>query len=235
MTNIINFADLIGAEETVHPFELNGRTIMYSDPTLESIPALNKMLGGDFSFSGIYDTALKTLRGQRFKDGEPFTEAWLESIPYGDFLHFSNFIRNPDQPGDKPNVSEPAIVRGFRGHDVKLPPVTLGDLRFFGEYLAQNDKASAAEYLLEQLDRVFDDATLEDDSPLPEGLTVGLNQREAQALIRFWMNREAGETVKKAEPKPKSGRKPRRGNGSKSSPSSATPSDTPSSEPTPTT
>lgn len=233
MSNILKLSELLGLETAQHEYELNGRTILYGDPSLESLPALAK-LGSDEntggSFANLHELARTTLRGMDFKDGEGFDEEWFDGVPFADFLHFLRFRQNPDSTGAQTEAGDPFELE-VRGNVVRFAPVTLADVRLFSEFLAQ-DGATQADYLLAQLDRIFENARLTDDSPVPETLSAKLSLVEVQGLIAYWVNREKGEQ-KNAVKTTGRGKKKKAATGRKSAPSSQDTSATPSSpEPT---
>jgi hypothetical protein len=232
MSNIIDFAELIGAEKHTHEYELNGRVVFVDDVPLAEKHKVKKIMRreDDLSWLALYDTARNIFRAITFRDGEPYTDEWLDGVGFMEYLEFSAFVQNPGIELPKSEAREPAVIRGIKGHNVKLAPLSLGDVRFFGEY-AEKGGFDNDDFLLAQLDRAFGKATLEDGSSLPDDLFHDLTERQITKLISFWINRQV-ETVKKDEPTPETGSKKKTGTGRKRSASSSKPS---ASAPTPTT
>lgn len=236
MSNVLKLSELLGLTVKLHEYELAGRTILYGDPTLESLPALAK-LGDDeqggASFANLYAAARTVLRGVDFKGEHRFDEAWFASVPFSDFMHFLRFRQNPTGAGEKPQAGRPFELEVRPGTVVRFAPVTLADVGFFAEY-AEQEGTTQVEYMLAQLERVFRSATLEDGSPVPEDLTAKLSLPEVEGLIRYWIGRETGEQ-KNASRTKATGRRRRAATGPRSSRSSGSTSATASSPETPAT
>ena len=218
MTNIISFEELIGVQPTVHCFDINGRVILYTSPTLATRAAMRKLEeqrkgSDDLTLGNVATFASDVLKAQRYEDGQETTNEWIEGVAFGDFLHFQQFIGNPAAPGEKPESASPLNLKGFRGYDILLPPVTLGDYKAFAAYLEPGNR-SGDDFLLEQIGAAFDKATQADGSPLPDNLLQGLTEQEASALVNFWMNRQKTDAGN-VEATPKRGGKAKRASGAK--------------------
>lgn len=232
MANVIKLSELIGVTPTVHEYELNGRTILYESPTVKSLPAMRQMFAENLTLSTITAASKTVLSEARFKDGE-FDEAWWAELPLAWYMHFIQFMRNPENPPETPKEAEPFAIE-VRDTVVTLPPIKLGDIAAFSAFIEGSEEFSDVDYLLMQIDRILGNAKLEDGSPAPEGIFHSLTSTEVQALISFWINRTERETKNAAET-PKTGSSKKTSTGASKSRSSRKRSDTASSQSTPTT
>ncbi len=229
MSNIISLADLLGTKETIHTFTLNGRTIRYRNPTLESLPDVLAFSRGGTSYATIASAARGMLEAAEFEEGS-FDEGWFSGIPYGQYLDFLAFIGNPDAEREPTEVSQPFTLE-VRGLQVTFAAPMMGDFEAFAEFLNAGEVTPIG-FALHRRDRLFAKATLPDGEPAPLAFVKKLSMQEVEALTDYWLSRQLpseddDEGNAKAAPKTK------RGTGKKPRPSSAITTATASSETTP--
>ncbi len=206
MSNVIDLSTMLGDGPT-HRYTLAEKELPYPDPTLEESGRLQR-LAGNLTLTNIYkltrEYAILCL-------GDDLDDDWFNDIALKEAVHFLTYMQNPTGATQSPEV-EPVTVK-LGKHTLILPPVDMGALGAFGEWLEDNPNAMMDELRAFQLQRLLTEATLEDGSELPPEFATGrIPKPLGEKLVDLYINGVSDET-KKALPKPKRTAKGKRATG----------------------